>query len=117
MNIRIEEPFYIFNYDFQLRFSYYNYQKKGMFWYTNQIKSLKKILSFMKKEPGKPELFIMMLNKDKEGKGMILRKIRIFSEGYVVFLGNDVYKAFYFLSLLLIYLILRVFEFVCVPLF
>ncbi|WCA22376.1 hypothetical protein [Candidatus Phytoplasma oryzae] len=49
MNIKIEEPFVIFNYDFQLRFPFYNYQKEGVLWDTNHIKSLRKIELYEKR--------------------------------------------------------------------
>ncbi|MDV3174402.1 MAG: hypothetical protein Q8779_02485 [Candidatus Phytoplasma stylosanthis] len=43
INQKIEEPFIIFNYDFELKFPFYNYQSEGYLWSTNHIRSLKKI--------------------------------------------------------------------------
>ncbi|WIA07865.1 MAG: putative secreted protein [Candidatus Phytoplasma cynodontis] len=49
LNMKIEEPFNIFNYDFGLKFPFYNYESQGLFWSTNSIKSLKKIDLYEKK--------------------------------------------------------------------
>ncbi|WP_051006258.1 hypothetical protein [Poinsettia branch-inducing phytoplasma] len=49
INQKIEEPFTIFNYDFELKFPFYNYTQEGMLWNTNHIKSLKKIDLYEKK--------------------------------------------------------------------
>ncbi|GLH60822.1 hypothetical protein [Paulownia witches'-broom phytoplasma] len=43
INQKIEEPFYIHNYDFVLKFPFYNYIQEGMLWSNSHIKSLKKI--------------------------------------------------------------------------
>ncbi|AYJ01153.1 hypothetical protein CWO85_03330 [Candidatus Phytoplasma ziziphi] len=43
INQKIKEPFVIFNYDFKLKFPFYNYEQEGVLWNTNHIKSLKKI--------------------------------------------------------------------------
>lgn len=57
INQKIEEPFIIFNYDFELKFPFYNYTQDGMLWSTNHIKSLKKIDLFEKRTGQKRTLY------------------------------------------------------------
>ncbi|KND62723.1 hypothetical protein AlmWB_00690 [Candidatus Phytoplasma phoenicium] len=57
MNQKIEEPFFIFNYDFALKFPFYNYVTEGVLWNTNHIKSLKKIDLYEQKTKQKRTLY------------------------------------------------------------
>ncbi|WEK82618.1 MAG: putative secreted protein [Candidatus Phytoplasma pruni] len=57
INQKIEEPFVIFNYDFELKFPYYNYVQEGMIWNTNHIKSLRKIDLYEKRTNQKRTLY------------------------------------------------------------
>ncbi|MEC4559301.1 MAG: hypothetical protein U9532_04030 ['Conium maculatum' witches'-broom phytoplasma] len=57
INQKIEEPFVIFNYDFELKFPYYNYIQEGVLWNTNHIKSLRKIDLYEKRTKQKRTLY------------------------------------------------------------